>query len=116
MASKADEVFIGMQRDYMEVISGNKVGDQMMPKWERQLRADVGKIIEDSEMAAEEAEMAEQQPKPETATDATSATEADVATVSTEVKGEDKVESVATASDADRTELETPIAENTAST
>lgn len=58
MANKADEVFMSMQRDYMEVISGNKVNGQQMPKWERALRAEIGKIIEDSEKASEAADSA----------------------------------------------------------
>lgn len=46
---------MGMQRDYLEVISGSKV-DGQMPKWERELRGDVAKLIEESEKAAEDAE------------------------------------------------------------
>jgi hypothetical protein len=56
MASKADEVFTNMSRDYTEVISGTRVEGQMMPKWERLMRAEIAKAIEDSEMADEELE------------------------------------------------------------
>lgn len=50
MAARADEVFLCMQRDYMEVISGTALPQgQTMPKWERKMRAEVAKIIEDRE-------------------------------------------------------------------
>jgi hypothetical protein len=56
MVSKADEVFTNMSRDYTEVISGTRVEGQMMPKWERRMRAEIANAIEDSEMADEELE------------------------------------------------------------
>jgi len=55
MTSRTDEVFMLMQRDYMEVVSGTQLPEgQMMPKWERKMRADVAKVIEDRETEAEE--------------------------------------------------------------
>jgi hypothetical protein len=55
MTSRTDEVFMQMQRDYMEVVSRTQLPDgQMMPKWERKMRADVSKVIEDRETEAEE--------------------------------------------------------------
>jgi hypothetical protein len=54
MTSRTDEVFMQMQRDYMEVVSGTQLPEgQMMPKWERKMRADVAKVIEDREIEAE---------------------------------------------------------------
>src|SRR5579859_7924188 len=48
MSAKADEIFLAMQRDYMEVISGTALPKgQMMPKWERNMRAAVAKAIEE---------------------------------------------------------------------
>ncbi|KAF8866379.1 hypothetical protein BDZ45DRAFT_639507 [Acephala macrosclerotiorum] len=53
MAARADEVFLCMQRDYMEVISGTALPQgQTMPKWERKMRAEVAKVIEDREKEA----------------------------------------------------------------
>ncbi|CZR50756.1 uncharacterized protein PAC_00630 [Phialocephala subalpina] len=53
MAARADEVFLCMQRDYMEVISGTALPQgQTMPKWERTMRAQVAKVIEDREKTA----------------------------------------------------------------
>ncbi len=86
MAAKADEVFLSMQRDYMEVISGTALPQgQMMPKWERKMRAEVAKVIEDREkvtlepaernakaIAADvrEAEAEDNDPRPEEASEA----------------------------------------------
>ena len=61
MASKADEVFMNMSRDYTEVISGTRVEGQMMPKWERQMRAEIANSIEESEREAAEADEIEKQ-------------------------------------------------------
>lgn len=47
MAAKADEVFLNMQRDYIQVITGATLPEgQMMQKWERQMRSDVAKLLE----------------------------------------------------------------------
>jgi hypothetical protein len=55
MTFRTDEVFMQMQRDYMEVVSGTQLPEgQMMPKWERKMRADVAKVIEDRETEPEE--------------------------------------------------------------
>lgn len=52
MSENTDEVFIRIERDYLEVISGSKLPEgQMMPKFERKMRSDVAKTIEDREMA-----------------------------------------------------------------
>ncbi|CAG8951269.1 hypothetical protein HYFRA_00008018 [Hymenoscyphus fraxineus] len=46
MASKAEEVWSTMNRDYTQVISGTQLPDgEQMPKWERLLRAELVKII-----------------------------------------------------------------------
>ena len=66
MANKTDEVYMNMSRDYLEVISGNKVEGKMMQKWERQMRAEVAKIISDREAANLEADEAEEKAKLET--------------------------------------------------
>lgn len=67
MSAKADEIFLAMQRDYMEVISGTALPKgQMMPKWERNMRAAVAKAIE--EQGARESEAvpkSDEQPKEE---------------------------------------------------
>lgn len=51
MAARADEVFVSMQRDYTEVISGTALpqGQKVMPKWERKMRAEMLKVLEDRE-------------------------------------------------------------------
>ena len=59
MANKSDEVFVNMSRDYMEVISGDKVEGQMTEKWERQTRAEVAKLIESRNKADAEADEAD---------------------------------------------------------
>jgi hypothetical protein len=59
MISRTDEVFMQMQRDYMEIVSGTQLPQgQMMPKWERKMRSDVAKVLEDQEKEAEEVEKA----------------------------------------------------------
>ncbi|KAG4443740.1 hypothetical protein IFR05_000829 [Cadophora sp. M221] len=47
MSEHTDIVFIRIERDYLEVISGTQLPGQTMPKWERQMRAEVAKVIED---------------------------------------------------------------------
>jgi len=47
MANKAEEVWSAMNRDYTQVVSGKQLPEgQLMPKWERQLRSEVAKVIE----------------------------------------------------------------------
>ncbi len=50
MSENTDEVFIRIERDYLEVISGSKLPQgQMMPKSERKMRSEVAQIIADRE-------------------------------------------------------------------
>ena len=50
MSLSTDDVFVMMQRDYMEVVSGTQLPrGQDMPKEERKMRAEVAQIIEDEE-------------------------------------------------------------------
>jgi len=63
VANRADEVFVNMFRDYMEVISGNKVKGQMMEKGEWQMRAEVAKLIESRNKANVEADEADEREK-----------------------------------------------------
>ncbi|TAQ85772.1 hypothetical protein B7494_g5916 [Chlorociboria aeruginascens] len=57
MSNKTDEVFMLMRRDYLTVINGALVPQgELMPKWERQLRAAVSKAIEDRQDAPGEPE------------------------------------------------------------
>lgn len=59
MSLQTDEIFMKMQRDYMEVVSGTQLPEgQMMPKQERKMRSDVAQTIEDFEQAAAEAQKA----------------------------------------------------------
>ncbi|KAI5247236.1 hypothetical protein E4T43_02175 [Aureobasidium subglaciale] len=51
MANRTDEVFVGMRRDYLQVLSNVRVDDIIMPKWERSLRSTIEEIIQDSEAA-----------------------------------------------------------------
>lgn len=55
MTARADEVLLYMQRDYMAVISGasQQIGD-IMPRWERKMRAGVEKVIEERDATAVE--------------------------------------------------------------
>jgi hypothetical protein len=56
MGLQTDEIFMKMQRDYMEVVSGTQLPQgQMMPKQERKMRSDVAQTIEDFEKEAAEA-------------------------------------------------------------
>jgi hypothetical protein len=57
MMNKADEVFVLMRRDYLTVITGAHVPQgQMMPKWERTMKAEIKKLIQEKEDAAEKEE------------------------------------------------------------
>ncbi|KAG9685146.1 hypothetical protein KCU95_g14552, partial [Aureobasidium melanogenum] len=49
MANRTDQVFVGMRRDYLQVLSNVRVNDVMMPKWERSLRGTVEDVIHQSE-------------------------------------------------------------------
>ncbi|KAG9930480.1 hypothetical protein KCU86_g8172, partial [Aureobasidium melanogenum] len=49
MANRTDQVFVGMRRDYLQVLSNVRVDDIMMPKWERSLRGTVEDVIHQSE-------------------------------------------------------------------
>ncbi|KEQ76888.1 hypothetical protein M436DRAFT_78624 [Aureobasidium namibiae CBS 147.97] len=49
MANRTDQVFVGMRRDYLQVLSNVRVDDITMPKWERSLRNKVEDIIQQSE-------------------------------------------------------------------
>jgi len=63
MANKADEVFVNMSRDYIEVISGNKVEGQITEEWERQMRAEVANLIESRSKADADADEADEREK-----------------------------------------------------
>jgi hypothetical protein len=49
MANRTDQVFVGMRRDYLQVLSNVRVDDVTMPKWERSLRSTIEDIIQQSE-------------------------------------------------------------------
>ncbi|CAD0094133.1 unnamed protein product, partial [Aureobasidium vineae] len=49
MANRTDQVFVGMRRDYLQVLSNVRVDDITMPKWERSLRGTIEDIIQQSE-------------------------------------------------------------------
>lgn len=49
MANKSEEVFVRMSRDYTEIVAGKKSFGQIMPKWERQMRSDIARAIEERE-------------------------------------------------------------------
>jgi hypothetical protein len=54
MMNKADEVFVLMRRDYMTVITGQHVPQgYVMPKWERSMKSEIAKLIQEREEAAE---------------------------------------------------------------
>jgi hypothetical protein len=57
MMNKADEVFVLMRRDYMTVITGQHMPQgHVMPKWERSMKAEIAKLIQEREDAAEKEE------------------------------------------------------------
>lgn len=57
MMNKVDEVFVLMRRDYMTVITGAHVPQgQVMPKWERTMKSEIAKVIQEMEDAAEREE------------------------------------------------------------
>ena len=57
MSLKTDEIFMKMQRDYTQVVSGTKLPQgQLMPKNERKMRADVSQTIDGFEREAAEAQ------------------------------------------------------------
>ena len=59
MSEHTDGVFVRIERDYLEVISGTQLPGQIMPKWERQMRSEVARVIADRAQAViEEAEKA----------------------------------------------------------
>jgi hypothetical protein len=49
MANRTDQVFGGMRRDYLQVLSNVRVDDVTMPKWERSLRSTIEDIIQQNE-------------------------------------------------------------------
>lgn len=49
MANRVDQVFVGMRRDYLQVLSNVRVDDITMPKWERSLRSTIEDVIHQSE-------------------------------------------------------------------
>src|ERR1700694_78272 len=54
MMNKVDEVFVLMRRDYMTVITGQHMPQgHVMPKWERSMKAEIAKLIQEREDAAE---------------------------------------------------------------
>ena len=54
MSEITDTVFMQMTRDYNSVISGTQLPEgQVMPKWERQMRAQLARIIEGREVGSE---------------------------------------------------------------
>lgn len=57
--SKSDEVFMCMSRDYMEIVAGKRPSGEVMPKWERQMRAAVREAIKNREKRNLEADRAE---------------------------------------------------------
>ena len=62
MVDRADDVYQAMSRDYLSVMGGSKLPEgQVMPRWERKLRADVLKIIEGREQIVSEARIAKQE-------------------------------------------------------
>jgi hypothetical protein len=66
MSNKADEVFVLMRRDYMTAITGAHMPlGKETPKWERTMKAEIAKILEDMEKAVVGDEL-EVKPKPET--------------------------------------------------
>ncbi|KAH7416967.1 Dynamin family-domain-containing protein [Cadophora sp. MPI-SDFR-AT-0126] len=66
MSEHTDGIFVRIERDYLEVISGTQLPGQTMPKWERQMRAEVARIIADRAQAViEEAEKAVVKPPEE---------------------------------------------------
>jgi hypothetical protein len=59
MSLQTDEIFMRMQRDYTEVVSGTQLPQgQMMPRQERKMRSDVSQTIEDFEKELAEAQLA----------------------------------------------------------
>lgn len=59
MSEHTDGIFVRIERDYLEVISGTRIPGQTMPKWERQMRSEVARVIADRAHAViEEAEKA----------------------------------------------------------
>lgn len=55
--NKADEVFVLMRRDYMTVITGQHMPlGHVIPKWERSMKAEIAKLIQEREDAAENEE------------------------------------------------------------
>lgn len=57
MMNKADEVFVLMRRDYMTVITGQHMPQgHVTPKWERSMKAEIAKLIQEREDAAEKEE------------------------------------------------------------
>jgi hypothetical protein len=57
MMNKADEVFVLMRRDYMTVVTGAHIPQgEVMPKWERTMKAEIAKVIQEKEDAAEKEE------------------------------------------------------------
>lgn len=51
MSENTDIVFERIERDYLEVISGTQLPGQTMPKWERQMRAEVAKVVTERQQA-----------------------------------------------------------------
>ncbi|KAG9645665.1 hypothetical protein KCU95_g9010, partial [Aureobasidium melanogenum] len=49
MANRTDQVFVGMRRDYLQVLSNVRVDDILMPKWERSLRGTIEDVVHQSE-------------------------------------------------------------------
>jgi hypothetical protein len=48
-----------MSRDYMEIVAGKRPSGEVMPKWERQMRAAVREAIKNREKRNLEADRAE---------------------------------------------------------
>lgn len=60
MSLQTDDIFVKMQRDYMQVVSGTQLPKgQMMPKQERNMRSQVAEVIEAFDKANAEAVAAE---------------------------------------------------------
>jgi hypothetical protein len=59
MSLQTDEIFMRMQRDYTEVVSGTQLPQgHMMPRQERKMKFDIAQTIEDFEKDSAAAHMA----------------------------------------------------------
>lgn len=62
MLARSDDVYTMMSRDYLSVMGGSKLPDgQIMPRWERKMRADVLEVIENRDKIVSETKKAAQE-------------------------------------------------------